>query len=166
MTKGSPTCPLLLSHAMGDQGQPHCALCSPLCPSPRHLHAPVMLLVQTSPWLSGAGSFERGSGPTPKGLKEQWHFHSVPKDLWPLGRDTPEPGMLPPQALASGWGLLSLPLLQRPFPSPGHLLTVLRCGVLVELQAGRSDHPSFPAGLFCSIGKFADAWEEAELGAR
>lgn len=42
----------------------------------------------------------------PKGLQEQWHLHSVPRVLCPLGRDPSEPGMLLPQALASGWGPL------------------------------------------------------------
>lgn len=31
--------------------------------------------------------------------------------------------------------------------------------MLVELEAGRSDHPGFPAGLFRSIGNFVDEWE-------
>lgn len=34
---------------------------------------------------------------------------------------------------------------------------------LVELEAGRRDHPGSPAGLLCSIGEFADgkgqSWE-------
>lgn len=147
-----PPHPKCQRSAVGDRGQgpavpsalPSLSITStPLC-------LPVMLLMQTSPGSvgleEGAGSFERGSGPTPRGLKEQWDLHRVPKDLWPLGRDSPEPGSLLPQALASGWGPLKFSSLQRPFPSPGCLCTFHRCscGVLVELEARRSDHPRFP----------------------
>lgn len=100
----------------------------------------------------------------PKALTEQWHLHRVPKDVWPLGRDPPEHGTLLPQALPSGLRLSKFSFLQRPFPSPGYLFTLHRCScrVLVELESGRSEHLSFPAGLFCSIRKFGDAWEGAD----